>query len=180
VKQKIRLDANRKWNFEQACIFSNLISEGEIEFIEEPLDDISKLGRFVETTGMSVALDETLCEIEPKELSTFGNISAVVLKPTLLGGFNRALAFQRAAKACETKVVLSSSLESGLSILALSEFASAVCEPNRACGFDTLGFFKEDTISGVPLIVGGKINLKQFRDNSIAINDKLLRSIKNV
>ena len=56
----LRLDANRVWNLKEACIFAQLAGNQNIDFIEEPINDISQLDAFYQKTRIRVALDETL------------------------------------------------------------------------------------------------------------------------
>ena len=56
----LRLDGNRKWSLKEACIFAQLAGNQKIDFIEEPVNDITQLDAFYQQTRMRVALDETL------------------------------------------------------------------------------------------------------------------------
>ncbi len=56
----LRLDGNRIWNLKEACVFAQFAGNQNIDFIEEPLNDISQLDAFYKETHMRIALDETL------------------------------------------------------------------------------------------------------------------------
>ena len=75
----LRLDANRKWSFKEACIFAQLTGNQKIDFIEDPINDVSQLGAFYQQTRMRVALDETLSS----PLAEQEGVVAYVLKPMI-------------------------------------------------------------------------------------------------
>jgi o-succinylbenzoate synthase len=56
----LRLDANRAWDREQAELFATLVSDVDIEYIEEPLSSPGELPLLARKTGLPIALDESL------------------------------------------------------------------------------------------------------------------------
>ena len=44
----------------EACIFAEFVGNQKIDFIEEPINDVTQLDAFYQQTRMRVALDETL------------------------------------------------------------------------------------------------------------------------
>jgi len=126
--QRLRLDANQCWTLPQAVQFTEALGSEAlslIDYIEEPLQDASLLPAFYEQTGMHYALDETLATLDSGAACS-GNaafetaikgpgMAALVLKPTLLGGFARCLSLHRRAPP-GTEAVVSAAFESGLLI----------------------------------------------------------------
>ena len=84
----IRLDANRLWTLDESLEFCNQVAGDQIEYIEEPLADISQYPIFFDSTDMPVAFDETLVEKGVEELDCLDKVKAFVLKPSLLGGLS--------------------------------------------------------------------------------------------
>jgi O-succinylbenzoate synthase len=121
----LRLDANRAWTYEQALGFAAAIEDCTIEYIEEPLTEPKRTQEFAEESGLPVALDESLGSMKPEQLARSPFLSAIVLKPTLLGGLERAAGLARAARVNRTKVVISSCFESSVGIAALIQFTAA-------------------------------------------------------
>jgi O-succinylbenzoate synthase len=142
----LRLDANRAWSFEDACHFAENIAECEIEYIEEPLADPSRLRELSDRTGLAIGLDESIGDLTPETLTDCPHVRAVILKPTILGGFDRAASWARKAKECNLKVVVSSCFESSIGVAAQAQFAAAFNTFNTPVGLDTLTWLADDLI----------------------------------
>jgi O-succinylbenzoate synthase len=131
----LRLDANRAWNFDEAREFARSTADLSYEYIEEPLADAALLPRFVSETGAPVALDESLVDMAPEDLSNHGYARAVVLKPTLLGGISYTLRIAEQARRFGIPAVISSAYESGMGTLGLISLAATTGE--APAGLDT-------------------------------------------
>ena len=123
------------------------MSDCSIGYIEEPCASPGDLRQFINSAGLPVALDESLLELSPNALNDFADIAAVVLKPTLLGGFERAAGLARWAQECDIKVVVSSSFESSVGLGALAQFAAAFGTPGVAMGLDTARYLADDLLT---------------------------------
>lgn len=180
----LRLDINRQWNFKKAALFASLIdgheSMNRIEYIEEPVDNREDLKKQISESNLPIALDETILEISPDRLGEYVGATAVILKPTLLGGLKRAIDFARAAKSLGMKVVLSSSFESDLATSTLASFASVVCDEQTPCGFDTLKWFTENLLARPPVISNGRITFDDKHSGGMVVRDDILRKVTNV
>jgi len=131
----LRLDANRHWSWDQAVTFAEGLSGESLAYVEEPLADPELQGRLAAETGLPVALDETTRETAPSVLRDRPNVSAIVLKPTLLGGLRCTQEWVEAARATHTTPVLSASYESGVGLRMLVALASA--GPETPAGLST-------------------------------------------
>ncbi|MGI8909162.1 MAG: o-succinylbenzoate synthase [Rubrobacteraceae bacterium] len=131
----LRLDANRAWSFEEAEEFARSTTDLRYEYIEEPLADVALLPRFVSETGAPVALDESLAGMEAEDLEDHRHVSAVVLKPTLLGGISRTLRMAEEAHRIGMTPVISSAYESGIGTRGLISLSAAIGE--APAGLDT-------------------------------------------
>ena len=140
---RLRLDANRYWDLATAVRFGQAVAACEIEYIEEPLADPGQTTAFYELTGIPVALDESLIPANPATLAVPLGVSAFVLKPAVLGGFERTLRFIELAKRRRLKAVISSVFESGVGLAALANYAAAFCGPVPV-GLDTYRWLRED------------------------------------
>jgi O-succinylbenzoate synthase len=149
----LRLDANRAWTLDQATEFLSAVAGLDIEYIEEPVQTAQCLRELMirrqtaRELTTPIALDETLREIEPGDLSRWLGVSAVILKPTLLGGIERTAAFAAAARKQRINAVLSSSFESSLGVAVLGQLAAACGTPGVPVGLDTIGWLSEDLLS---------------------------------
>jgi O-succinylbenzoate synthase len=155
----IRLDGNRSFEYDDAVAFAGAIRNLRIEYIEEPLRDSSRLAEFAKASETGAALDESLLSMEPDQFQPFSGLKAIILKPMLLGGFERAARLARKAGGCGVMPVVSSSFESGVGILSLAHFAAALISTDIPCGLDTCGRFSEDLLNHGPEIVNGRIDV---------------------
>ena len=142
----LRLDANRAWRLEEAEEFARATADLGFEYVEEPLADPALLPLLARRSGLPVALDESLSELEPEELEEHGYARAVVLKPTLLGGITRTLRFARVASRLGARSVLSSAYETGVGTSALVALAAAVGDEEVPAGLDTYRRLAEDVL----------------------------------
>ncbi len=131
----LRLDANRKWNLKEACIFAELIGPPKIDFIEEPLQDPAKLTEFCRSTGMRTALDESLSW---PDLPQQEGVVAFIIKPMLLG-LIKSMDWIEKARSLQRKAIISSVYESPVGFKMLAHLA---CLSGQIAGLGTRRYFK--------------------------------------
>ena len=131
----LRLDANRKWSFKEACVFAQLAGNQKIDFIEEPVNDASQLENFYQQTHMRVALDESLSS----SLGGHEGVVAYVLKPMILG-LIPTLDWIQEARLSKRKAIISSVYESPVGFKVLTNLA---CLTHHVAGLDTQRWFKK-------------------------------------
>ena len=143
----LRLDANRAFTIEKALAFAEKLGKDKIDYIEEPVKNLSMLKELSLKNKMSLplALDESLKEISPKDLPLFKGIKSIVIKPTTLG-FERAIQLARKAQSLGIDPVISSSFESGLGIKILAQMAAAINKSDIPTGLDTINWFEKDLL----------------------------------
>jgi O-succinylbenzoate synthase len=141
----LRIDPNRSWTLNQTMELADALQGLPIAYFEEPLDDASSLPELIRSCPVPIALDETLREITPEDLGRFKGAAALVLKPTLIGGFDLCRRFAVAGQSLGMDAVVSASYESGVGIYTLGRFAASL--PNQAAaGLDTYSMLKEDVL----------------------------------
>ncbi|XP_057478284.1 protein PHYLLO, chloroplastic isoform X2 [Actinidia eriantha] len=162
----LRADANQKWTYEEAVRFSSSVMNCDLQYIEEPVQDEDDIIKFCEQTGLPVALDETLGNITENPLKmlakfTHSGVAAVVIKPSVVGGFENAALIARWAQQHGKMSVVSATFESSLGLSAYIQFScylelqnADVCRamnkepsPSIAHGLGTYRWLKEDTTS---------------------------------
>jgi len=143
----LRLDANRAWSFKEACIFAELAGHQQIDFIEEPVNDVTQLDAFYQQTRMRVALDETLAVVRSgirapgrcsSPLAGHEGVIAYVLKPMILG-LIPTLDWIEEAKLSKRKAIISSVYESPVGFKVLANLA---CLSGQVAGLGTERWFK--------------------------------------
>ena len=142
---QLRLDPNRGWEFSKAIEITKSLRGYPIQYIEEPLQDSGRLMEFIGASCLPVALDETLREISPDELEKYLGAAALVLKPTLMGGFERARDFAHAGAVHGMLSAVSACFESGVGIYSLGRFAASL-EKCAAAGLDTYSRLEGDVL----------------------------------
>lgn len=175
----LRLDANRAWDLDAAVTFARGAQDCRIEYLEEPLASPEHLREFVRRTGVPVALDETLMEQGSFQgfLHDKDWVKAVVLKPTVLGGIGRC--GQLAYDALEFGItpVVSSCFESGLGLIALARFASALTTEDIPAGLDTYDWLGEDVLSRRFTISNGSLDLDELDECAATLNTAALEQV---
>lgn len=142
---QLRLDANRAFAFAEAVELLERLAEQDIAYIEEPVEDAASLRKLLPDAAVPVALDETLREIEPRQLVEFPGARALILKPTLLGSIRRVREFADSAEQLGILPVISGCYESGVGTFALARLAASFRSPSAA-GLDTYSRLLEDVL----------------------------------
>ena len=136
---QLRLDANRAFSLKQAVKFAEKIAKplrSRIQFIEEPCQTPSLSRQFAEMTGIHIAWDESVRE--PHFLvKDEPNLTAIVIKPTLTGSFEKCVSLIQQAHSQGISAVISSSIESSLGLTQLARIAKQYT-PDMVAGLDTL------------------------------------------
>lgn len=138
----IRCDANQSWSFSQADLFFANIKTRLIDYIEEPTASLSDNIVLAERYQVQLALDETLQQ-DQFQYQHHPCFKALILKPSLIGSFERLNYFLQIAKEFHLSVSISSSFESPLGLKQLAFIAGQWSkEVDISYGLDTLKFFE--------------------------------------
>jgi L-alanine-DL-glutamate epimerase-like enolase superfamily enzyme len=137
-KAALRLDANGALPLETAMESLAALAAVEPEMIEEPVS----LGSLpmLDASPIPIALDESLRQ--PDALSLLEPhlrrlcCVAVVLKPTVLGGFYRCLALSRRAAELGLDVTVSHTFDGPIALAAAAHLALSIATPSRGSGLD--------------------------------------------
>ncbi len=143
---QLRLDPNRSWTFEETLRIAESLRDFPIEYLEEPLAETQRLPELIVRSACPIALDETLREISPADLAFFQGAAALVLKPTLMGGFEHCREFAREGERLGMISVVSAAYESGVGIHALGRFAASLPRISAA-GLDTYSRLESDVLT---------------------------------
>lgn len=159
---RIRLDANGAWNMDKALFFLDAIADLPIESLEEPLrsPDLAGFSRLQSQSPITLALDESLQQMNLDEVLSCTNIRRLVLKPGVLGGLRYSYAMANKAAAAGKESVITSLVESAVGIHAACQLATAVdaLSPGMAHGLATSSWLRED-VAKPPEIRAGYISL---------------------
>jgi o-succinylbenzoate synthase len=179
-KPKLRIDANGLWGLSEALYFGKAIGRCLIEYIEDPLSNISEYEHFFKEAQIPVALDEKLPDLIDSskiyELSCRcpDYLKAIVIKPDFTGGFFKTAELIRFARRNGIKPVLSNSFNSSLLISFITLFAGIMHLNDIPLGIDSLSLFGENLLTEDIKIIMGKINILDVLNNIKRINFNLL------
>lgn len=174
---RLRLDANRRWSLSQAVRFGKGVLSCDIDYIEEPTADPSDLEAFVSECGLRTALDETLSDSPIKIFDEIHGIKAIILKPTLLGGFRRTRDLAQRAEGAGIQPVVSSCFESGIGILGLARFAAFLSVEHIPAGLDTYRWLKADLLTPMLKMDRGTLEVGSPVERARTVNMDRLREL---
>lgn len=147
----LRLDANRSWTLAKALNFAKYVSpefRARIDFLEEPCKTQSESREFARETGIAIAWDESVREAE-FVVNAEPHVSAIVIKPTLIGSIEKCQALIQQAHEQGLTAVISSSIESSLGLTQLARLAHWLT-PNTIPGLDTLDLMQAQLLRSWP------------------------------
>ncbi len=144
---RLRIDANRAWRLDEGVEFAEGVQGLPIDYVEEPMDVPLNISAFHGETGMPVALDETLTDTPYSTWSGFAGVKAIVVKPTVLGGFRKVSRIAEQARRSNLVVVTSAVYESGVGIMALAHAAAVWGGADVPAGIGTYRTVDWDVLS---------------------------------
>jgi len=127
---EIRLDANGAWDFEEALRKLHRLSEYDIHSIEQPMasGQLDKMVKVCEESPIDIALDEELIGVKDREegkaLLDRIKPTYIILKPSLLGGFEKSDDWIRIADNSGIGWWITSALESNIGLSAIAQWTS--------------------------------------------------------
>ena len=173
----LRLDANQAWSLADAVRFGQAVRDLDIEYIEEPLQDLTDLSSFYSECGIPVALDESLLMVDPDHFNWNFAVKAVILKPMFLGGISRILQMLQHADSAGIYPVFSSVYESGVTLSFLVQLAAAFSPPGVAIGLDTYKWLKEDLLQIPFRVERGRVEVERICANARLIDFEKLEPL---
>lgn len=124
---RLRVDANRSWPHDRAVAWLDRLALLPIDYVEEPCIDAHEL--LSQRLPCRIALDESLISLDPQELlRALGSpeLAALILKPTLLGGFARCMQLAALAHRHGVAPIVTHALEGPIGTAACIELARAI------------------------------------------------------
>lgn len=158
----LRLDANGAWSFERAARVLRAISDAGVEYVEQPLPPaaLEEAAALRRETPVPIAADEAVRDADSvRRLVEAGAADVLVLKPTVLGGPDAALALAAMAEEAGLGIVVTSALEGVTGRLAALHTAAALGPGVRPCGLATGRFLAREVAEGCERILDGRIRV---------------------
>jgi O-succinylbenzoate synthase len=157
-KAKFRLDVNGGWALEEAI--ANVQSYEKafgslIEYIEQPCTDFADLNSLRNSTGIKIAVDESIRKYLAGDLTKIKEVADIaIIKWAPTGGIVAAL---EVIEKIGLPVVISSALDSSVGISHGLSLAEAVPNLYGACGLGTVCLFEGDVTSNPLMPINGII-----------------------
>jgi len=174
---EIRLDANGAWSTEEACQKVEILAKLDIHSIEQPIrpGQTQAMHTLCRESPIPIALDEELIGhfelAEQKELLQNIQPAFIILKPTLLGGFEASEQWIQLAESLNIQWWVTSALESNIGLNAIAQW-TATLGSSLPQGLGTGGVFTNN-FEGPLVVKGGSLfhnplhswQLAGFQDN---------------
>lgn len=124
---RLRIDVNRAWPRDEVKRRMAELRGLPIEFVEEPCVEAHEL--LDEALPFRIALDESLVTLDARELARAlrsPQLAALILKPTVLGGFRRCHELADEARRHGVAPIVSHALEGPIGLAACHELAREI------------------------------------------------------
>ena len=159
---RLRLDANASWTGEQARALLTQCAPYDIEYIEQPLPvhDLAGMASLRRVSPVPLAADEALTGLESaRNVLRSHAADVLILKPQLAGGLLTCRKIIQEASAQGIDCVITSTLETGIGVVAALHLAAASPAITRPCGLATLNLLASDLLQTNLPINQGAIKL---------------------
>ncbi len=157
----LRVDANGAFSPKEALEKLHRLAEFQIHSIEQPIKagQVEEMRKLCEVTPVPIALDEELIGVENKA-GLMDSIlpQHIILKPTLLGGFQESKEWIKLAEERGVGWWMTSALESNIGLNAIAQLASSL-NPVIPQGLGT-GKLYHNNLKSPLEISGGKIHYR--------------------
>lgn len=171
----IRVDANQAWDLDEAVHHCNQLNKLDLEYCEEPLKKVApgNFEQLSQKTALPIALDESTTQY-----SYWPNLlpftKYLIIKPMVVGSFQKNIETKRLANTHYNKVVVTTSLESGVGRYFTGIMAAGLGSPHTAHGLSTGFLLAKDIFPDKNIISRGSIDLSSRRLPRINLDQQQL------
>ncbi len=135
---RLRIDFNESVKSSRVTNLPEILQSLPLDYVEQPFErtDLQTPAELKEH-GIRVALDESLKEFTVDEISRHRAADALVIKPMMVGGIDRARTLIEQTIGNDLEPVLTTSLEGAVGRAGTTQLARAYSEELSACGLAT-------------------------------------------
>ncbi|HEX3721189.1 MAG TPA: enolase C-terminal domain-like protein, partial [Nitrolancea sp.] len=158
----LRLDANAAWEAETAIATLRQFARYDIEFVEQPVaaDDIDALARVRRASPIAIAADEALTSLSAaRQLIERRAADVLIIKPMVCSGLVASRTTIEEAVAAGLRVVVTSTIESGVGVATALHLAATLPDGSPACGLATANLLEHDLLQEPLSVVNGRMSL---------------------
>lgn len=159
---RIRVDANGRWNVDEAEHAIHALAPFDLEYVEQPcasIDELAEIRRRTVYLDLPIAADESVRkQADPLLVARSGAADLLVVKVQPLGGIRAVLAMQ-----AETglPLIVSSALDTSVGISMGAFLAAALPRLDYDCGLATASLLAADVTHEPLLPVDGSIPVRR-------------------
>lgn len=167
---RIRIDANARWEIEEAAEILRRWERYEIEYAEQPV--ARGLAELRSKCGIRIAADESVrSSHDAIRLIRRRAADIVVLKPMAIGGMRAGWEIARMARDAGIGVVVTSILDTAVGIAGALHLAAALPESDLAHGLATADLLVPNPARGLPIPRGGRMPLPAGPGSGVQLTD---------
>ncbi len=173
----LRLDANEAWTREEANAILPRCVPYKIQYVEQPLqrNDLLGMQQLRRMLSLPIAADEAVHDVESaRRILRYGAADVLVLKPQLAGGLHACRSIIDEATQRGIQCVLTTSIESGISLAATLHLAAASPEVTLECGLSTQYLLEDDFILEELTIQAGMMLVPTAFGLGVTLDDEAL------
>lgn len=177
ARARLRINAGRSWSLDEAVLFARSIGKNQVEFIEEPCADMGQWEKFYLQSDIPFAagsgFSDDLCE----RFEGIQGLGALVFRPTVSGGITGFWKALQRARERGCRLILASSLESGLGLTVLANLSVLTGEPP---GIGSCRWLGADLLERPLIHEAGLVFAKDLLINSQIFRGEFKRQIQIV
>lgn len=159
-RARLRLDAACSWGLDEAVLFARSIGKNQIEYIEEPCENLDTWEVFFSRSDIPFALGRSYSDQVCERFEGAQGLKTVVFRPMLSGGltgFWKALAH---AREHGRRLIVASAIESGVGLTALANLSILTGESPGLGSYEWLG---SDLLADPLIHDGGMVFLNDLQ-----------------
>lgn len=145
----LRLDANEAWDFDEALTILTKCASLDIQYVEQPLkaSDLTGMHKLRQASPIPIAADEAIEDLaSARRVLAAQAADVLILKPQLLGGLHIGRQIIQETTQQGVQCVVTSAIETGISIAAILHLVAASPEVTLECGLATLHLLEDDLL----------------------------------
>ncbi|HEU4793733.1 MAG TPA: mandelate racemase/muconate lactonizing enzyme family protein [Nitrolancea sp.] len=173
----LRLDANGAWTEDEAIETIRRLEAFRPQYIEQPLPagDPAALARVRHAVMMPVAADEAVTDLAAvKALIGAAAADVLIVKPMAVGGLEPARTIVELGTLAGLRVVVTTTIDTGIGISAALHLAATLSRPIPACGLATGPLLASDLLVEPLVVRDGEMRLPAGRGLGVAIDEAQL------
>ncbi len=173
----LRLDANEAWTLAEAKTILSQCVPYRIQYVEQPLPrhDLTGTQHLRRTLSIPIALDEAIHSLESaRRVMRYGAADILIIKPQLAGGLYTSRQIITEAAQRGIQCVITTTIESGISLAAALHLVAASPEVTLECGLATQHLLIDNLIREEFVILNGMMKVPTAPGLGVTLDEEAL------